>query len=63
MKLITIQGDVFRADRIDAILLQEDPEMYVEYCGSQDRLYEFDTMDEARAAQLQAVADWKKALE
>jgi hypothetical protein len=64
MKLITIEGDVFRADRIAAIDCYED-EINVYLDGAMDDPWvnSFNTEEDARAAQLRAVADWKKALE
>jgi hypothetical protein len=64
-KLITIEGDVFRADRVEAIIV-EDRTLRVRLLRDQQHYgmdYHKEDKEKARAAQLRAVADWKKALE
>jgi hypothetical protein len=62
VKLITIEGDVFRADRIEAIAVNKLCQVCVVVSGF-TAVTTMETLEEARAAQLRAVTDWKKALE
>lgn len=64
MKLITIEGDVFRADRIDVITHKKNEiRVYTNGVGTSHYGYTYDNLEMALSAHLRAVMDWKKALE
>lgn len=64
-KLITINGNVFHADCIALIEYEETTlSIYLaNWRSAEDHIdYEYDSEDDARAAQLEAVKAWKEAL-
>jgi hypothetical protein len=67
VKLITIEGDVFRVDAIEAVTVYTHSEiessLYVHLTHGKLHSKRFESRADARAAQLRAVTDWKKALE
>jgi hypothetical protein len=63
VKLITIEGDVFRADEIGGICLSVHENKVMVIMGHNVFSAVLPTREAAEAAQLRAVADWKKALE
>lgn len=60
--LVIIEGDVFLTTAIACILVEDDLMKVVLQYQEQSFEYQFDTEDEARAAQNKAVAAWKEAL-
>ncbi len=64
--LFQLRHDVFAADAVGAIIVEEETTLAVILRGSPSSgdwvRYEFDTEEEARRAQLEAVSAWRKAL-